>query len=182
MNTKIAWYIAAVLLISVILQFFVLIINHVGVRQMPVFLPPTLRWEQEHKNKLYPIYSQYKGGFSKEDILGITVDDLVRGMLSWEVKQDKNLALSEKQAIQIFPILKEMTEKRARLLQLRHLRHRLNEDSIEAGILLAQILTPEQLTYIVNNREQATLVLQETSYWEQLMKSLKKKIPNRDIE
>lgn len=182
MKAKITWYIITFLLILVSMQFLVLTINKARMKGMPIFLPSTLKWEQERKNKLDPIYSQHKDSFSEGHISGITVDDLVRGMLSGEMEQDKNLALSKKQAIQIFPILKDMTEKRARLLQLRHLRHRLNEDSIQAGILIAQALTPEQLTYIINNRERAISLLQGVPYWKQLIESLEKKLPDSDAE
>ena len=175
MKTKISWLIIGVLFILTVPQTLFLINNKKEMYQMPIFLPASIELEQRLKGERQLVQSpenDSQGGSTSR----ITVDDLVRGMLSLE--QDKNLALSNSQAAWIYPLLKEMTGKRKRLLELRNMRHHLNEYSMDFGILIAQNLTSKQFAYVVGNRDEALLLLREATYWEELIKSFENKTRN----
>lgn len=173
MKKKIAKYTICFLLISIITQSYVLIKSKKEIHRMPIFLPVSLEFEQRQKNKAWLINPQYEDSFSKGHIEGITADDLVRGMLS--IERNKKLTLAKEQAIQIFPILQKMAKKRAQLLELRNLRHHLNEASTDAGIHIVQVLTAAQFNYIISNRDKTALLLEEKPYWDYLINSLKNK-------
>lgn len=172
MNTKISWFIIGVLFILTVPQTLFLINNKKEMYRMPIFLPASIELEQRLKSERQLVQTPENGSQSRS-VGRITVDDLVRGMLSLE--QDENLVLSNSQASWICPLLKEMTEKRKRLLELRNMRHHLNEYSMDFGILIAQNLTPKQFAYVVGNRDEALLILQEAPYWEELIKYFENK-------
>lgn len=159
MKIKIIWYVSGALCILIILQSLVLSSKKNEMYRMPIFLPLVFEPKQN------------KDASHGDLMSGITVDDLVRGMLSME--KDKSLSLAASQVIQVRPLLQEMAEKRKNILELRNKRHQLNEYSMDTGIMIAQSLTPEQFAYIINNRDEAVLLLEKKPYWEELLESLK---------
>lgn len=176
MKTKITWYIAGCLLILIIAQTLILEKNSAEFHRMPVFLPSSLEFESRLENALplgVPGDESSGQNQPQQDIsIEFSADSLVRGLLSLE--EIENLSLSKHQALQILLSLRKMTEKRAQLLKLRIERHKLNESSMDTGILIALTLTPGQLDYIGASRSEATLLLNEEPYWDRLIEILAK--------
>lgn len=159
---KITWSIAAVFLFFTIVQFMFVLVKKERAYMMPVFLPSSLM-EKKKMNE---------ADAGKEPISGITVDDLVRGILSLE--GDEKLSLSKEQAGRIYPFLQKMADRKFRYLELRNLRHHLNEDLMDTGIFMMRILTEKQFNYIMGNRDEAVLLLEDVPSWEDMMKFLRK--------
>lgn len=157
---KIMWVIVGFFMFCTIVQFLFLKEKKEQTYKMPVFLPSSLVCNDGKIDE---------ENVGKEPIDGITVDDLVRGLLF--LKENEKLSLSKEQAGRIYPFLRKIADKKYQYLELRNLRHHLNEDLMDTGILLTRGLTQRQFDYIIRNRDEAVL-LEEMPSYEDVVKSL----------
>ena len=113
------------------------------------------------------------------ELAGMTVDDLVRGLLhlggELPPKVETELRLTTEQAKALQPHVHDMRMVHEKLRSWRQARHEMNEASMEDALAVGEILTNEQLDWVLNAR-QGTRPM-NTRKWQKVGKAIDMSLP-----